>query len=347
MRKEDCDRGTLADKAGHRDDDAPPWAGKHHARYIEADVPYHVISRIFQGRCLLVPSEELNQLIIGILGRAMEVFPSILLFAITVLSNHLHAMLQGPPDQVAAFLGFVKREISRRYGPQIGWSGTMWDEYVATALPTAESQINCLSYLLSQGVKEGLVASPLDWPGVHAAKALLSDEPMRGQWLNATAFGRALRRQRRRRSPKPVDRKRFLTSMDVRLAKIPAWSMLSDQEYRHKVAQLIDGIVRHARAERGGRRPLGAFAIRHQRRNLRRDLPKPPWWEDRRRMICWANPKAEQTREYVARYWRFQRAFREAAIELRNGRVDPVFPPGAFKPTSYCPHARSTEALGP
>ncbi len=68
----------------------------------------------------------------------------------------MHMMLQGPAHQVPAFVGFVKREISRRWGgkPWINWPGTMWHGYLATALPTVESQENCLAYILSQAVKE-------------------------------------------------------------------------------------------------------------------------------------------------------------------------------------------------
>jgi len=79
------------------DADHGRYAGTHHARFIDPGVPYHVISRVFQGRCLLAPHCD--------------------------------------------------------------WSGTMWDEYVATALPTADSQAQCLRYILGQGVKDPRRAS--------------------------------------------------------------------------------------------------------------------------------------------------------------------------------------------
>ena len=41
-----------------------------------------------------------------------------------------------------------------------------------------------LKYLLANGVKEGLVESPLDWPGVSCAKALVHGEPLEGYWFN-------------------------------------------------------------------------------------------------------------------------------------------------------------------
>ena len=238
--------------------------------------------------------------------------------------------------QVPAFLGFVKREISRRYGPKIGWSGTMWDEYVATALPTAESQVNCLRYLLSQATKEGLTESPLDWPGIHVAKALLADTPLRGHWLDATAYGRAVQKQRARRKPKRLDKASYFTEYEVRLAKIPAWDEMSDAEYQRRVRGLVDEIVVEGRELRAGRRPLGPRQICATSRGLKQSLPRPPWYEERRRMICWSDPRAAETKAYIDRYWTFQRAFRLASRAAREGKPKPAFPVGAFRPMRFC-----------
>src|SRR5512147_349534 len=106
------------------------FAGQHHARLIDERVPFHVISRVFQGRHLLRPCTELNDLAIGVIARARELFPSVKLYAVAMMSNHLHMMLQGPSNEVPFFIGFIKREISRRWGsrPDVRWPGTMWHE---------------------------------------------------------------------------------------------------------------------------------------------------------------------------------------------------------------------------
>ena len=44
-----------------------------------------------------------------------------------------------------------------------------------------------LAYLLAHGVKEGLVASPYDWPGVHCARALVEGKPVSGRWRRPDA----------------------------------------------------------------------------------------------------------------------------------------------------------------
>ena len=71
-------------------DQAGLFVGRHHARFHTSDVPYHVISRVFQGRCLLVPSAPLNRSIYGVLGRAQTLWPHVKLFAYAFMSNHMH-----------------------------------------------------------------------------------------------------------------------------------------------------------------------------------------------------------------------------------------------------------------
>jgi REP element-mobilizing transposase RayT len=169
------------------------FAGGHHARLIDERVPFQVISRVFQGRHLLRPCDELNDIIIGVVARALELFPSVKLYALAFMSNHLHMMLQGASHEVPSFIGFVKREISRRWGGRddVNWPGTMWHEYLATALPTPESEEECFEYVLAQGVKDNLVERPQDGPGVYTAKAIMGSGALVGTWFDATGYARA------------------------------------------------------------------------------------------------------------------------------------------------------------
>jgi REP element-mobilizing transposase RayT len=240
-----------------------PHAGSHHARFIDPDVPLHIISRVFQGRHLLRPSRELNSVIAGVIGRAQHVYPNVRLYAFAFMSNHMHLMVQGGPEDVPAFIGFIKREISRRWGsrPEVNWPGTMWHEYLATALPNDESQVGCLKYILSQGVKEGLVARPQDWPGVHCARHLLEGTPLRGEWLDATSYSRARNAESRKCSPQSIHKTPYLTSYAVAIAVMPAWGSLSERERAKEVMRLVGEIEAEARSERRGTPPLGSDRV--------------------------------------------------------------------------------------
>jgi len=316
------------------------FAGDHHARLIDERVPCHIISRVFQGRHLLRPEPALNDLILGVVGRAQVLFPEVELFALAVMSNHLHAMARGPAHGLPFFIGYIKREISRRFGhrPDIDWPDGMWSPYIATALPTDESQIRCFKYIAAQGTKELLVERPQDWPGVQTVKASMLGRALRGAWLDATSYFRAQQAEARKRQPAPVRRADFLHTYEIKLSPLPAWAALDEETRRARVAALVAEICAEARAEREqrGQAALGAAAIMRVSRERRTALPKPPWFEKRKRMICWADPHAEEVRAYLRAYWDFQLAFKTASRRFKDGALDTVFPARAFRP-SYRP----------
>lgn len=307
--------------------------GLHHARFIDPETPVHIISRVFQGRHLLRPCDDLNALIVGVVGRAQRHYVSVHLYAMAFLSNHVHFMVQGPPGQVASFVGFIKREISRRWGrrAQVGWHGTMWHEYLAAALPTPQSQVRCLKYILSQGVKEGLVTRPQDWPGVHCARSLATGLPLKGTWLNATRYSRALDAQSRTRHPKIVNKSDYRVEYEVKFAAIPPWQSLDESAQQVEVQRLIDEVVAEGHASRAGRRVLGPRRIRRVALDRRTELPPQPWFTRSRRLICWASPSDPATRRFLSAYWEFQQSFRQAAIKDARQRAQ-VFCAGAFAP---------------
>jgi hypothetical protein len=213
----------------------------------------------------------------------------------------------------------------------------MWSNYVATALPTAESQIQCLKYILSQGVKEKLVATPQQWPGVHSVHALLNGSRMVGEWLNGTAYGRAKDAQSRRVHPKPVRKAAYYEKYEIRHTPIPPWAGLDPEEFRNRIRALVDEIIEEGRIARAGKPPLGVKAVLAIPRDHTSDLPAQPWFEKRKRMICWGNPSDPEVCEFIDRYWSFQRAFRAASRAYREGDLAAAFPAHAFRPGYFAP----------
>ena len=324
-----------------------PFAAKHHARYHEAQTPYHLITRTFQGLALMTPTAAFTDIVAGVFGRALTIYPGVTLYAWALLNNHLHLCGQGGPDQIPAFMAYVKREISRRWAWEIGWQDTMWSAgYLSTALPTAQSQEACLEYILSQGVKEKITERPQQWRGFHFARAFLDGERVVGRWLNGTTYGKARWKQQQ----KPVDKRRHIdkakhtVNYEVPLGTIPAWSGLSAQDLQANKLAMLGRVVQKGEQLRKGAPPLGfGYALRLPR-TTRWQMPKPPWFEERRRMICWASPHAEETKAYLLRYWAFQRSYRAASDRCRDGRTGVEFPPGSFLPPRF---VRATVSVSP
>ena len=140
----------------------------------------------------------------------------------------------------------------------------------------------------------------------------------------------------RRANPEPVRKVDYFKTYQVELEPIPAWRHLSESERRQRVRTMCDEIEEEGRLARNGRKPVGVKAILATPLDCRTALPPQPWFEQRRRMICWADARAPETRTYLDRYWAFQRAFREASAALRAGQLTAPFPPWSFRPVCYC-----------
>ena len=49
-------------------------------------------------------------------------------------------------------------------------------------------------------------------------------------------------------------------------------------------------------------------------------------------IVAWAASRADEVREYIAKYWAFQFEFRDASRDFRDGKLDAPFPQGAWRP---------------
>ncbi len=85
-------------------------------------------------------------------------------------------------------MGFVNGNLAKEAGRLHGWRERFWGRrYTAIVVSHEEAaQVTRLRYILEQGTKEGLVRSPLDWPGTHSTQALLDGRPIRGIWFDRT-----------------------------------------------------------------------------------------------------------------------------------------------------------------
>jgi len=247
-------------------------------------------------------------------------------------------MVSGESREVSAFVGFIKREISRRLGQKYGLSGPLWhSRFVSTALPTFDGQEDCLTYILAQGVKEDLVDHPCQWPGLHCASALLYHEPVTGGWFDGTGYDEAKRNRERNGSLATVKKSEFYQELTVKLTPIEPWLGLSEQVQEQRAGELVEAVVNEATARRkkSGITSLGRKKV--IRMSISRCVapPTPPWWKKRRRQItAWAKIGDALTQEYLRCYWRFQRALQFASECLRRFE-EAEFPEGAWRPSYY------------
>ena len=180
-----------------------------------------------------------------------------------------------------------------------------------------------MKYHLSHGVKEGLCESPLTWPGVHAAKALVHGEPLEGYWFQRSKKWAAANRGR------DFGRYDFATRYLVRFAPLPAFRHLTPEEYEHKIAELIREIEDEGKEWRSGDPVAGVERI------LSQNPYEPPTRRTHRSSKPLFHVASKQARDdlrrdfaaFLARYW-------EASDALRRGNLKAAswFPAGCYPP---------------
>jgi len=283
-----------------------------------------ITCRTIQGRMLLRPSPALNDMTLGVLARAARL-ASLLVHAFAFLSNHYHLLVRvADAQQLAEFMNYLNSNLAREAGRLARWREKFWGRRYQAVLVSDEeaAQVGRLSYVLAQGVKEGLVASPFDWPGVHCARALTEGTTVSGHWHDRTLESRA------RRKGLPLDPQAFVEREELSLAPLPRWQALTPEEYRARVQELIEEIEADARLrqEETGKPPLGREAVcrqdPHHEPNRIKKGPAP--------LVHAVDPAVR--RGLRRAYFTFRDAYRYAARRLRAGAMDFEFPAGAFPP---------------
>ncbi len=285
-----------------------------------------VTSVTIQNRYLLRPSAEVNDLVLGIVGRAQRKY-DMPVMCITVLSSHYHILLFAQDaNHMAEFMDYVNTNISKEIGTLHDWPGTLFpNRYKHVEVSDdPDDQIARLKYCLSNSVKEFLVDRVSDWPGVQSADALVSGEPLIGRWYNRSRESAA----RQLRKKEDVDEEEFATVERLVLSPLPCWANLSEIEWRQQVAELIVQIEVEAAAERQQKRKssLGVERILaynpHHRPKAVESSPKPRFHA--RKPEVWKR-MWEAWREIVSAFW-------EASARLLAGERDIEFPEGTFPP---------------
>ncbi len=293
-------------------------------RFLPAGHLVEVTCRTIQERHLLRPSPALNEIVVGILGRAQR-RTGLPIHTFAFMSNHYHLLVSPESaQQLARFMSYLNGNLAKEAGRLHGWKHRFWSRrYQAIPVTLEESvQVARLRYLLAQGCQEGLVRSPLDWPGAHSARALLKGGALCGVW-----FDRTREYEARRQGRQPGERD-FGDDEEVHLSPLPCWATLAEEQRRELVREIIQEIEGEAESARKveQRGVAGERVVSSQDPHSCPARPK----RSPAPLVHSATRAARQA--FVAAYRLFVQAFRAAAERLRAGDFAASFPEGSFPP---------------
>jgi hypothetical protein len=294
-------------------------------RFIPKGTLVEITTRTIHGRLLLRPSAELNEVLLGVIGKAQDLY-KMEIVSFVVPSNHIHFLLL--PDsawQLARFMQFVNANIAKDVARLHDWPDRVWSRrYRAIPVVDEEAAHARIRYILAHGAKEGLVASAGSWPGPNCIAALTRGEILRGTWHDRTAEYKA------KAAGKEIQPGEFTTTYDIKLTPLPCLQHLNaDQRQAHfrRVVREIDDAAEAAN-EAKGRRPMGVDAIlaqdpHHRPESINRS-PAP---------FVHAHDKAKGDK-FREDYRTFVNDFRNGAASLieRAKEITALFPDWAFPP---------------
>ncbi|MGZ3479520.1 MAG: transposase [Myxococcaceae bacterium] len=281
---------------------------------------YLVTMRCFQGRFLLRPSEQTNEVLGGVLARAVRL-NGVELFAFAFASNHMHLLVRAPRGNLPRFMQHLATNISKKVGFLAGWRGAFWERrYSAQPVLDEEALQDRLRYLLAHGPKEGLVRRCAEWPGLSSLKLLLDRRPRRFRWFDWT----------RRSSSRIASRKRFrfdecwAEPEELVLAPLPSQALRT----RGAIGRFLQRATEAIEIEAAGthRRVLGVAGVLSQHPQHRPDRP-----ERKPRPLCHTTI-ASLREEFRERYRAYAAAFGEASTRWTAGDFFAQFPDRAFRP---------------
>ncbi|MFO0747113.1 MAG: transposase [Myxococcota bacterium] len=279
-----------------------------------------VTRRVLERRAFLKPNRWVRQLMGYLLAVGCARY-DIGLLAATVMSNHVHLVVEDRGGRLPAFMGWLDGFVARAVNRRRGRSDRFWDgkQFHAEALLDEAAVARAIAYVLANPVAAGAVATARTWPGL---------------WTGPAACARA---------PEVFARPTFFFGRGW--PETAALVVQTPQALAHDAARAagILGALLDQREE-----ALRAAATKEKRRFGSRESalaidwdtsPSPrsrgPGSDDGERTQATrprplARGASALVESFVERVLAFRRAYRVALDDFRGGGIASAFPPGTW-----------------
>ncbi|MDH5674515.1 MAG: transposase, partial [Myxococcales bacterium] len=117
--------------------------------------------------------EDARRMARGLIGSALaraQKHCEVKVYALVVMSNHLHLIVQTTKKNLAAFMGYFKARITENLNLLTGKRGPLWARrYDAVPITDDPSVAERMAYNVDNPCKANLVSTPEEWPGLNLA----------------------------------------------------------------------------------------------------------------------------------------------------------------------------------
>ena len=277
-------------------------------RYHAPGTFHLVTSRCHQARFFLRPDRPTSHAVLEWLARAQLVWPGIRLFAVCVMSNHVHLLVQDTDGELAEWASYFLGNLARAVNSIRGRSGAFFARrYSAEPVLDDAALLGRLVYVVTNPVQARLCERAHSWPGVVLWSKSGELERHAVSWTD--------------RAEQDASETDGVVTSYLEVHPLPA-------DAARAAAMAIAQREVELRAERR-RAGLGVMARARVLAQHWHTRPRRP--ENSPRPLCHTTDPALR-RAFAEGCQDFVTRFREASALLRDGMHDTVFPPWSHPP---------------
>lgn len=291
-------------------------------RMYDEEGIYFVTARTFQARMLLTPKPMVSEAMAGVLAKAVSL-TGVRLYGFVAASNHVHLLVGARGAALSRFMQYLLGNVAKKVGRLAGWRGSFWQRrFSAEPVLDDEALVGRLKYILAHGVKEGLVETPEEWPGLSCLPLLRSEAPVKTKFFH---WARRWQKGALREGGGDVWNDAWAEEVALQVHPLPCWEGLSRERRLRAVDDIVEGIVAEGREAHARVRGAGEVIAEEPQREPRYAKKSP-------RPLCHASTR-ERWKAFRQTLMDWVTAFRRASALYRAGDVAAEFPPWSFRPT--------------
>jgi len=167
-------------------------------------------------------------------------------YAVVVMSSHIHLVVRTPRKNLSAFMGYVDAQIARTVNRITGRRGNLWGRrYDAEPILDDDAAETLTAYALRNPVAANLVDSHHEWPGLNLAYGVGDSDDLDFEWLNCSAWHEAMR---------PEDLAPFFETVTLRLSPLPHCCDMEREAYGRMLDAWLEQVAEEAAAKDAKRR---------------------------------------------------------------------------------------------
>ena len=227
-------------------------------------------------------------------------------------------------QEQSRFMEYVMGNIARKVGRLHRWQERFWGRrYRAIPILDDDALVQRMRYVLSNGVKEGLVAEPGLWPGVHVVDVFTKGRKLEGVWYDRT------REYQRRRRGVAFAEDEFATVYPVHIATLPFLEGQTPEQQRRYYCDMVESAGCEAREalKASGKVPIGRRRVLKRKPHHR---PKPI--AKRPAPLCHTTQRALRCGFRTA-YRDFVQGYRDALKHWASTAAASMFPNSCLLPS--------------